>query len=179
MTHELNYVTFSSDAGWIGILGSAKGLLATTLPQQSSEKARQLLGDSADRAASSPSLFDDLMERLRIYFGGHKAAFPDELDLSSATPFQRQVWEIARLIPYGETRSYSWVAEQIGKPGAVRAVGQALGRNPLLIIIPCHRVLTSQGKLGGYREGVEMKRRLLFLEAAVSIRHKLDRLAIR
>ncbi len=178
MTHELSYVTFSSDAGWIGILGSVEGLLAITLPQRSSEKARQLLGDSADRATRSPSLFEDLMERLRIYFGGREVAFPDELDLSSATPFQRQVWEITRLIPYGETRSYAWVAEQIGKPGAVRAVGQALGRNPLPIIIPCHRVLTSQGELGGYSGGVEMKRRLLFLEAAASIRQKLDRLAI-
>ncbi len=178
MTHELSYVTFSSDAGWIGILGSTEGLLAITLPQRSSEKALQLLGDSADRATRSPSLFEDLMERLRIYFGGREAAFPDELDLSSATPFQRRVWEITRLIPYGETRSYAWVAGQIGKPGAVRAVGQALGRNPLPIIIPCHRVLTSQGELGGYSGGVEMKRRLLFLEAAVSIRQKLDRLAI-
>ncbi len=96
---------------------------------------------------------------------GHKVAFPDALDLSAATSFQRQVWQITRLIPYGETRSYSWLAEQLGKAGAVRAVGQALGRNPLPIIIPCHRVVAKDGQLGGYTGGVEIKRYLLNLEA--------------
>jgi len=101
-----------------------------------------------------------------IYFSGHRVTFPDELDLSGATAFQREVWEVTRLILYGETRSYAWVAEQIRKPQAVRAVGQALGRNPLPTIIPCHRVITSDGKLGGFSDGVEMKRHLLGLEAS-------------
>ncbi len=169
MTGELKYITFNTDMGWIGILGSAKGLLGTTLPQRSAQEVRQLLGDRVNCAIWSPRLFEDLMERLRIYFGGHKATFPDELDLSRATTFQREVWEITRLIPYGETKSYTWVAEQIGKPRAVRAVGQALGKNPLPIIVPCHRVLNIDGKLGGYNGGVEMKRYLLFLEASASI----------
>jgi O-6-methylguanine DNA methyltransferase len=95
-------------------------------------------------------------------------SFPDELDLSPATAFQRQVWEITRLIPYGETRSYSWVAEQMGKDGAVRAVGRALGRNPLPIIIPCHRVVEKDGRLGGYSGGVGIKKELLRLEASKS-----------
>jgi len=64
------------------------------------------------------------MERFRAYFAGHRIDFPDELDLSGATPFQRRVWEVTRLIPYGDTRSYLWVAEQIKQPGAARAVGQ-------------------------------------------------------
>jgi len=110
-------------------------------------------------------LFEDLVARLRTYFSGHKVSFPDQLDLSGATPFQRQVWEKTRLIPFGETRSYSWVAEQIKQPGAVRAVGQALGRNPLPIIIPCHRVITADGKPCGYTGGLDMKRFLLRLEA--------------
>jgi len=109
------------------------------------------------------------MQRLRIYFSGHRATFPDELDLSRATPFQREVWEITRLIPYGKTRSYSWVAEQVKKPKAARAVGQAMSRNPLPIIIPCHRVLNIDGKLGGFGGGLEMKRHLLDLEASVNI----------
>jgi len=104
------------------------------------------------------------MGRFRIYFSGDEITFPDELDLSGATHFQRRVWEITRLIPYGETRSYTWVAQQVGKPGAARAVGQALARNPLPIIIPCHRVLTIDGKLGGFSGGTEMKRCLLQLE---------------
>ena len=170
MTHELNYIIFNTDMGWVGILASAKRLLCTTLPQRSAQEAHQLLGDSVNHATWSPRLFGDLMERVRAYFGGHKVAFPDELDLSEATPFQREVWEITRLIPYGETRSYTWVAEQIKKPGAVRAVGQALARNPLPVIIPCHRVLNIDGKLGGYSGGTEIKKRLLFLEASTSSR---------
>jgi len=170
MTEELKYVTFNTDIGWIGILGSAKGLLRTTLPQRSAQEVRQLLGDHINYATRSPHLFKDLIERLRIYLDGHKVTFPDELDLSGATVFQRQVWEITRLIPYSETRSYTWVAEQIKRIGAVRAVGQALARNPLPIIIPCHRVVASDGKLSGYSGGVKMKRHLLYLEASARMR---------
>jgi len=167
---ELKYIAFSTDTGWIGILSSAKGLLGTTLPQRSAQEACQLLGDSVSYTTWSPHLFDDLMERLRICFSGHRTTFPDKLDLSRATHFQREVWEITRLIPYGETRSYAWVAEQIKKPRAMRAVGQALSKNPLPIIVPCHRVVASDGKLGGFSGGVEMKRYLLSLEASASIR---------
>lgn len=169
MTQELNYIIFHTDLGWVGILGSANGLLSTTLPQRSAQEARQLLGDGVNQATRSPSPFKDLMERLRMYFNGHKATFPDKLDLSPATPFQRAVWEITRLIPYGETRSYTWVAEQIGKPKALRAVGQALDKNPLSIITPCHRVIASDGKLGGFGGGMGMKRRLLSLEASAKM----------
>ena len=170
MTVELKYITFNTNMGWIGVLGSAKGLLHTTLPQRSAQEAHQLLGDSVNYATWSPRRFEDLTERFRAYFGGHKVAFPDRLDLSGATSFQREVWEITRLIPYGETRSYTWVAGQIKRPGAVRAVGQALVQNPLPVIIPCHRVLNIDGKLGGYSGGVEMKKHLLFLEASASSR---------
>ena len=170
MTGGLKYITFNTDMGWLGILSSVKGLLRTILPQHSAKVAYQLLGDSVNYATWSPRLFDDLMERLKVYFSGHRITFPDRLDLSRATYFQREVWEITRLIPYGETRSYTWVAEQIKKPKAMRAVGQALGKNPLPIIVPCHRVVTSRGKLGGFSGGVEMKRYLLSLEASASIR---------
>ena len=105
------------------------------------------------------------MERFKVYCRGQKAAFPDQLDLSRATPFQCQVWEATRLIPYGETRSYAWVASQVKRPEAARAVGQALGRNPLAIIVPCHRVIASDGKLCGFGGGLEMKEHLLHLEA--------------
>ena len=168
MTRELKYITFNTDMGWVGILASAKGLRRVTVPQPSAQEAQQLLG-SLIHATSALHSFDNLIQRCRIYFGGHRVTFPDQLDLSGATTFQRQVWEITRLIPYGETRSYAWVAEQIGQPRAVRAVGQALGKNPLPIIIPCHRVIASNGKLGGFSDGLEMKKRLLALEAATAI----------
>jgi methylated-DNA-[protein]-cysteine S-methyltransferase len=166
MAGELKYLIFNTDRGWVGVLGSNSGLLRTTLPQPSAQEAEQILGDRVKDAIRSENFFADLPKRLRTYFAGQRATFPDEPDLSPATAFQRQVWQLTRLIPYGETRSYSWVAEQLGKTGAVRAVGQALGQNPLPIIVPCHRVVASNGKLGGYSGGVEMKRYLLHQEAS-------------
>jgi len=168
MTGRLKYITFNTDMGWVGILVSARGLLRTTLPQRSAQAVYQLLGDGINYATWSSHLFNDLVERLRIYFSGDKTTFPDLLDLSRATAFQREVWGITRLIPYGETRSYAWVAEQIKKPMAVRAVGQALGNNPLPVVVPCHRVVASDG-VGGFSGGLEMKRRLLHLEAAATL----------
>jgi len=161
----LNYVTFNSAMGWIGLLGSARGLLCTTLPQRTVKEALRKLGDGVELASWSPHLFADLIQRLRAYFAGQQAGFPDELALSRATAFRREVWEITRLIPYGENRTCGWVAERIGKPKAARAVGQALSRNPLPIIVPCHRVIASDGKLGGFTGGLAMKRALLALES--------------
>jgi methylated-DNA-[protein]-cysteine S-methyltransferase len=165
MTQKLNYIVFNTDMGWMGILGSAKGLRRTTLPCPSPQEARQLLGESINAASWSPHIFGDLIHRLKLYFAGHKVNFPDELDLSGATRFQQAVWEATRLIPYGETKSYAWIAAQINQPKALRAVGQALRANPLPIIIPCHRVLRNNGSLGGFSHGIEMKRKLLYLES--------------
>ena len=174
MTAELNHTVFSTDAGWVGILASAYGLQRTTLPQPSAQAARRLLGITTD-AADSPRRFDDLTARLRAYFQGKWTAFPDRLDLATATRFQRKIWAATRLIPCGETRSYAWVAEQIGKPGSARAVGQALARNPLPVIVPCHRVTASKGHLGGFSGGTAMKRYLLSLEAPASGRGGVTR----
>ena len=145
-------------------MASAKGLVSTTLPQRTAEQAFQLLGSEALQASLAPSFFDNLIKRFKAYFSGHQVEFPDKLDLSGATSFQRRVWEITRNIPYGEKRSYLWVAIQIGKRRAARAVGQALGKNPLPIIVPCHRVVTSDGGLGGFTGGRELKRYLVRLE---------------
>jgi methylated-DNA-[protein]-cysteine S-methyltransferase len=84
-----------------------------------------------------------------------------------ATNFQKKVWEVVKTIPYGQTRTYKWVAEKIGNPKAFRAVGQALKKNPLPGIIPCHRVIRSDGKLGGFSKGSKEKERLLKSENAL------------
>jgi methylated-DNA-[protein]-cysteine S-methyltransferase len=152
--------------GWVGILASERGLVATTLPQHSVEETEQLLDNRLNQATRSSSRLAGLVERFKLYFKGEKVTFHDELDLSEATPFQCNVWQSTRLIPYGETRSYLWLAIQIGRPEAVRAVGQALGRNPLPIIVPCHRVVASNGGLGGFSGGIEMKKHLLNLESS-------------
>ncbi len=169
MTQQLSYTIVNTDMGWIGILSSANGLLGTTLPQRSAQEACQLLGARVNQATCSPHRLDDLMERLKAYLSGHRITFPDKLDPSQGTRFQREVWEETRLIPYGETRSYAWVAEQIKNPRAMRAVGQALGKNPIPIIVPCHRVVASGGKLGGFGGGLKMKKDLLSLEASTGI----------
>lgn len=102
--------------------------------------------------------------QLREYFEGERTAFSLALDFRG-TAFQRLVWDALLTIPYGETRSYGQVAAQIGRPTAVRAVGAANGKNPISIIAPCHRVVGSDGKLTGFAGGLEVKQRLLALEA--------------
>ncbi len=164
MAEALKYTTFDTSFGWMGVLASSAGLVQMTLPQASLQEARDRLSPVAGSATYAPEAFQDLTDRVRSYFKGRRAFFPDRLDLSGATEFQRRVWEVTRLIPYGETRSYRWVAAELGKAEAVRAVGQALGRNPLPIIIPCHRVLGSDGGLCGFAGGLQMKHYLLRLE---------------
>jgi methylated-DNA-[protein]-cysteine S-methyltransferase len=162
---ELYFVSFKTAAGWVGLRGTYRGISRMTLPRKSREQAIKDLGLEPDQAVYSVEYFKFSMEQIMAYFNGYKIDFLANVDLSQASPFERSVWEATRKIPYGETRNYLWVAQQIKKPEAPRAVGQALGKNPLPIIIPCHRVLTSDGKLGGYRGGLEMKRFLLNLES--------------
>jgi len=105
-------------------------------------------------------------EAVARYFAGKPERFDFRLDLSGLTEFERKALRAARGIGYGEVRSYGWVAERAGRPRAARAVGNAMAKNPLPIIIPCHRVIRSDGNPGGFstRGGVETKRRLLALE---------------
>lgn len=106
---------------------------------------------------------DDVDEQLDRYFEGKDPHFSLQLELHG-TEFQQKVWEACATIPYGETRSYADLAKAIGNPKATRAVGTALGKNPIPIIIPCHRVLRTNGDLGGYAGGLDVKRKLLELE---------------
>lgn len=164
MPEELYYTVFDTGYGWLGILGSPVGLRRLTLPSRTEHEALGGLGVDLHHAGPSPDRFSNLVARLKAYFSGVRVDFPDTLDLSEYTDFQRDVWRAAGLIPYGETRSYSWIAGQIKRPRAARAVGQALGRNPLPVIVPCHRVLAGDGSIGGFTGGLDMKRFLLDLE---------------
>lgn len=162
---ELSLMVFQTRLGWVGIVYSMKGLQRLILPMASTEETLSAVKDlplSMDDSDSVP--LGDLPQRLQQYFNGERVDFYDRLDLSGATRFQQSVWEVARSIPHGQTRSYGWVAEQLRKPRAVRAIGQALGKNHLPIIIPCHRVIRSDGNLGGFRGGLDMKKLLLQLE---------------
>jgi methylated-DNA-[protein]-cysteine S-methyltransferase len=113
------------------------------------------------RKTSAASL---VKKELAEYFEEGRRNFTCKTDFTEGTDFEKAVWNALRAVPYGETRTYKWMAEQIGKPHAFRAVGQALGKNPLAIVFPCHRIIESDGSLGGYSSGTDIKRRLLELE---------------
>jgi methylated-DNA-[protein]-cysteine S-methyltransferase len=113
-----------------------------------------------------PARFEEARLQLEEYFAGQRTEF--DLPLRAAgTPFQHEVWAALQTIPYGEVRSYSEIAAQIGRPGASRAVGLANGRNPIAVIVPCHRVIGASGALTGYGGGLPRKRLLLDLEAGL------------
>ena len=137
-----------------------------------------LLPDDADADAATPQRTDvpppprnphlkAAVEQLRGYFAGRLSQFTVPIS-ARGTPFQKRVWDAATQIPAGQTRSYWWVAVRLGDPFAARAVGGALGANPVPILVPCHRVLRKNNALGGFTVGLDWKRRLLDHEAALA-----------
>ena len=155
------YTYHDSPLGSLLLAGSDTALEVISFPE--GHKARRAEPDwirDADR-------FQNVREQLDQYFAGERTQF--DLDLApSATRFQRKVLDALLEIPYGETRSYLDIARQIGNPKAVRAVGGANGSNPIPIVIPCHRVVGSNGSLTGFGGGIEAKRFLLALEGSHS-----------
>lgn len=119
--------------------------------------------------AAARRLVERAREEIHEYLRGQRAFFRVPVDLTAVPDFQRSVLQAARRIPFGEGRPYAWIAEQIGHPRAVRAVGTALGRNPVPLILPCHRVWRSDGGLGGYIFGAAVKDRLAALERTTPV----------
>ncbi len=159
----MDFLVFPTTLGWVGLLASSKGLSRLALPQQDQEEVLRELGQVAE-APHNPSAFGDLPQRIIRYLSGERVKFADAVDLDGTSPFQRRVLDKLRRIPYGKTRSYGWVAQAVGVPQGPRAVGQAVARNPVPLIIPCHRVVGSNG-LGGFGGGLDLKRLLLRQEA--------------
>ncbi|MGB9879819.1 MAG: methylated-DNA--[protein]-cysteine S-methyltransferase [Anaerolineae bacterium] len=154
--------------GWVGTAFSPYGLAGTTLPFSTPEEAMALLLQKWPGAQEGlhPRLMA-LHDKLQRYFRGELVDFRNEvLDAHQATDFQVRVWDAVRSIPCGQVRSYGWVAAQVGSPQAARAVGRVMATNPFPIVVPCHRVVGSNGQLVGFGGGLDMKRRLLELEAA-------------
>ncbi len=120
--------------------------------------------DLTGLAAGGHPLTDQAQEQLGAYFAGQRTGFDIPLDLGAGTLFQQTVWQALAVIPCGVTISYAAVADRIGKPRAVRAVAAAIGRNPVSILLPCHRVVGSNGSLTGYAGGIGRKAALLDLE---------------
>ena len=155
------YHLFKAWGGWVCIRADNDGLVGLSLPA-SRERALQQAGD-ARHCPDHPVLAQARAQVLQ-YLAGERRAFDLPCHLVGLTAFQRAVLEAAAAIPYGQVRSYQWVAGQAGRPRAARAAGQALHRNPLPLVIPCHRVMGAAGNLVGFGSGLEMKRQLLALE---------------
>ena len=155
----MKYCYLDTDLGRLLLAGDASGVRLINF--QSGKSARRPEPDWVeDDQALAP-----VAEQLRSFLAGDREAFDLELR-PEGTPFQLQVWSELATIPYGTTISYGELAERIGKPSAVRAVGTANGANPLPIVIPCHRVIGADGSLTGYGGGLEIKEKLLALEGA-------------
>jgi methylated-DNA-[protein]-cysteine S-methyltransferase len=153
-----------SPVGPLKLVASDDGLAAILWKDDSPRRVR--LGNVVQDETNSILL--ETERQLGEYFAGQRKVFTVKLDFAG-TDFQRRVWTALLTIPYGETRSYLQIAGQIGSPAAVRAVGAANGRNPISIIAPCHRVVGSTGKLTGFAAGLEVKARLLALEAGEGV----------
>lgn len=154
------YKTMNSPVGVLKLVANDHGLAAVLW--ENDRPGRVCLG-ALERDDNHP-LLQDTERQLQDYFAGRRRAFSLPLAFAG-TPFQKKVWTALTTIPSGETRTYAQIAQQIGRPYAVRAVGAANGRNPISIVAPCHRVIGSDGSLTGYAGGLEAKAFLLKLEA--------------
>lgn len=162
-------LVFPTPWGWMGISESRKGIDAIVLPKGSKKAAQaelQALTREADLMPSSGRL-DAAKNQMMDYLSGRRNSFDLPLDLSKGTAFQRQVWRTLQRVPYGKLRSYQWVATRVGGRRYARAVGNAVGANPLPIVIPCHRIVAQDSSLGGFSGGLPTKRRLLTLEGTL------------
>jgi len=152
--------------GGFGVVLSSRGVCRVTFPHESfsaCESWAHRYFPEAKRVRGS-RLLDRLTDEMAAYFAGRLREFSTPLDLRG-TPFQLRVWDAVRRIPYGESRSYASVARDIGSPTSVRAVGAANASNPVPILVPCHRVIGSNGKLVGFGGGLPLKERLLQAES--------------
>ena len=165
---------FPTPWGYVGIAAIGQGLVRVVLPHKRRQEVRRQIGDAFCYRyviSQSKTLVAPVQRILKTaecqileYLAGKRRSFDLPLAPPQATAFYRAVWRACGEIPYGETRSYQWIAQRIGRPKASRAVGTALAANPLPLIVPCHRVVRGDGSLGGFGGGLALKKRLLALE---------------
>ena len=164
--------TFETSFGWVALLGADSGIRRSSLPCDSPDACVSDLGAEAEGAVAAPERFAELQRRLVAYFDGQDENFDDvPLDLDGAAEFHRRAWAACRTIPRGETRTYKWLARAAGSPKAARAAGQSMAKNKAPIIVPCHRVIGTDGGLRGFGSGktrLDLKRRLLDMERGTS-----------
>lgn len=170
----LKYHVFETRLGWVGAVASECGIRHMTLPEPSRRAAEQEIATENAGVVRDAGHFADLEARLDRYFaGGNEDLTTIPVDpVGTASGFFAKAREACRAIPAGETRTYAWLAARAGSPGASRAAGQAMARNPVPLLVPCHRVVGTDGKLHGFGGsiGTPLKARLLAIEAAAQQR---------
>ncbi|MEU9464761.1 MULTISPECIES: methylated-DNA--[protein]-cysteine S-methyltransferase [unclassified Streptomyces] len=164
---DVAYTTIDSPVGKLLLAATPKGLVRVAYASEDHDRVLEALGQKlSPRILRAPKRLDEVAREIDEYFAKHRQVFDVPLDLSLSRGFRRLVQTHLPEIGYGQTRSYRDMAELVGNPKAVRAVGTACATNPLPIVVPCHRVLRTDGTLGGYIGGLEAKTTLLDLEAA-------------
>jgi len=162
---DIDYAPVDSPFGTLYAATTRRGLVRLAFPEESLDEFLQRLAHRlSPRILAAPAALDPVKRELEEYFAGSRRRFDLPLDWSLITPFAKRVLRKTAAIPYGGHLSYAEVAAEAGSPRGARAAGNALGSNPIPIVIPCHRVLHSGGGLGGYGGGLERKRYLLELE---------------
>ena len=163
-------IIFNSRWGWMGVSETAQGIEAVVLPKASRQAVLSELQSSAAELlrGRNSSRLRKAKTQLTDYLAGTLRSFDLPLDLSRGTNFQQRVWRTLRHIAYGRLRSYQWVAIRVGGKRYARAVGNAVGANPMPIVIPCHRIVAHDASLGGFSGGLPTKRKLLTLEGTLS-----------
>jgi methylated-DNA-[protein]-cysteine S-methyltransferase len=168
---DISYAPVESPFGTLHAATTKRGLLRVAFPEESVESVMEALARRlSPRIVEAPASLDAVKRELEEYFAGRRRRFDLALDWALIAPFGRRVLEMTAAIPYGGHLSYAEIAAEAGSPRGARAAGNALGANPIPIVIPCHRVLRSGGALGGYGGGLERKRFLLELEGALTPR---------
>jgi methylated-DNA-[protein]-cysteine S-methyltransferase len=168
---DVRYAVLETPAGRVVAAATARGLVRLAYEDWNGGVDRiveALAGSLSPRILEQPAALDAVARELDEYFAARRTAFDLPLDWSLCTPFARRVLGATRRIPYGQVATYGEVAERAGSPGGSRAAGNALGSNPMPIVVPCHRVVRAGGALGGYTGGVERKELLLGLEHAAT-----------
>ena len=164
---DVAYRTIATPIGELLLAGTERGLVRVAFPRQGHDEVLASLAQTVSpRILRAPGRLDQVSRQLEEYFAGRRTVFDLPLDWRLATGFRRDVLAHLPAIPYGRTESYAQVATAAGNPKAVRAAGTACARNPLPVVVPCHRVVRSDGTAGGYAGGPDAKRALLALESA-------------
>ena len=164
---DVAYRTIATPIGELLLAGTERGLVRVAFPRQGHDEVLASLAQTVSpRILRAPGRLDQASRQLDEYFDGRRTVFDLPLDFRLATGFRRAVLAHLPAIPYGRTESYAQVAAAAGSPKAVRAVGTACARNPLPVVVPCHRVVRSDGTAGGYAGGPDAKHVLLTLESA-------------